>query len=286
MKETLKGAVFIIAAMAVFGFMGIFIRFLNLPAHVIVFFSFFFTGIILFVFFLIKDRKILFVKKYLLILALMGLFNILNNVFYFQAFANTTISNAVLTHYTAPIFVALLAPIILKEKIEKVTIKALFFSVIGVMLISYSGNFSFYAGEFIGILYGIASGLMYALVIITAKHISKFISIFSINIYQSFFGAMILLPFVAVTKFTLDFSFTIWLLILFALIFGVIATCLHFAGISRVKSQHAGILAYAEILFASFYGFVFFFEMPQLTTVIGGALILFGGYLVIRRGRK
>ena len=192
MKETLKGAVFIIAAMAVFGFMGIFIRFLNLPAHVIVFFSFFFTGIILFVFFLIKDRKILFVKKYLLILALMGLFNILNNVFYFQAFANTTISNAVLTHYTAPIFVALLAPIILKEKIEKVTIKALFFSVIGVMLISYSGNFSFYAGEFIGILYGIASGLMYALVIITAKHISKFISIFSINIYQSFFGAMIL----------------------------------------------------------------------------------------------
>jgi len=283
MKETLKGAFFIIAAMVIFGFTGIFIRFLNLPAHVIVFFSFLFISIALSAFFLIKDRKIFFVKKYLLILALMGLFNILNNFFYFLAFVNTTISNAVLTHYTAPVFVALLAPFILKEKIEKVTIKALLFSVIGVVLISYSGNFSFYAKDFVGILYGTASGLMYALVIITAKHLSKSISIFSINLYHSFFGAMILLPFVAMTEFTLNFSSMLWMLILFALIFGVLATCLHFAGVSKVKSQHAGILAYAEILFASFYGFVFFFEIPSPATIIGGILILFGGYLVIRR---
>jgi len=283
MKETLKGAVFIIAAMAIFGFTGIFIRFIDLPAHVIVFFSFLFISLALSTFFLIKDRKIFFVKKYLLILALMGLFNILNNFFYFLAFVNTTISNAVLTHYTAPVFVALLAPFILKEKIEKVTIKALLFSVIGVVLISYSGNFSFYAKDFVGILYGTASGLMYALVIITAKHLSKSISIFSINLYHSFFGAMILLPFVAMTEFTLNFSSMLWMLILFALIFGVLATCLHFAGVSKVKSQHAGILAYAEILFASFYGFVFFFEIPSPATIIGGILILFGGYLVIRR---
>ncbi len=283
MKETLKGAVFIISAMAIFGFTGIFIRLINLPAQVIVFFSFLFIGVVLSAFFLIKDRKIFFVKKYLLILALMGLFNILNVFFFFQAFVNTSISNAVLTHYTAPVFVALLAPFILKEKIENITIKALFFSVIGVALIGYSENFSFYTKEFIGILYGVASGIMYALVIITAKHLSKFISIFSINIYQSFFGAMMLLPFVAMTKFTLNFSFMIWVMVLFALVLGVLATCLHFAGVSKVKSQHAGILAYAEILFAVFYGFVFFFEVPSLATIIGGILILFGGYLVIRR---
>lgn len=282
MKETLKGIIFILAAMAVFGFTGVFIRFLNLPSQVIVFFSFLFTGMILFIFFLIKDRKVLFVKKYLLILALMGLFNILNNFFFFQAFINTSISNAVLTHYTAPIFVALLAPFILKEKIEKITTKALFFSVIGVALIAYSGDFSFYAKDFIGIIYGTASGLMYALVIITAKHLSKFISIFSINIYQSFFGAMILLPFVAVTNFSLNFSFMMWFLILFALIFGVLASCLHFAGVSRVKSQHAGILAYTEIMFATFYAFVFFFEIPKIPAIIGGILILYGGYLIIR----
>ena len=226
--EIKKGALFIIVAMLIFGFMGIFVRFLNLPSFVIVFFNFLFAGLILFFGFLID-------KKYLWLLVLFGLFNVANNFFYFQAFIKTTISNAVFTHYTAPIFVALLAPLLIKEKLERITILGLFLSVIGLVFIT-NINFSFRSEDFSGIMFGLASGVMYALGIISVKYLSKYMNVTSINVYQSFAGSLILMPFVINTNLNLNFNLFL-LLLVFAVLFGIIATLLHFAGIKRVKSQ-------------------------------------------------
>lgn len=281
MKETLKGAVFIIVATLMFGFMGIFVRFLGLPSFVIVFFSFLFSAIILLLFFLFKDTSIIFIKKHLLLIILLGIFNLFNNFFFFQAFVSTTISNAVLTHYTAPIFVALLAPFLLKERLEKITIISLIIAVAGLGIISHQ-DLSFQSNDFIGMMYGTASGLMYALVIIVIKHLSKYLSVFTINIYQSLIVALLMAPFVIVSKINVSVT-SLFLLLLFALLFGVIATLLYMQGIKRIKSQHAGILAYIEPVAATFYAMMFFREIPTLNTIIGGVLILMSGYLIIRR---
>jgi len=282
MKQTLKGAIFVIAATLIFGLMGIFVRSLDMPSQVIVFFSFLTPAVVLFFFFLLNGKPLIVAKRYIWIVAALGAFNILNNFFYFQAYVNTTISNAVLTHYTAPIFVALLAPFILKEKIEKITINALLLSMVGLIFITYSNKFSFYTKDFIGIAYGTASGIMYALVIVIVKYLSKYLSIYAINTYQSFTGALILLPFVLKAGFP-NTPNSLFLLILFGLVFGVIATLLYFAGVKRIKSQHVGILAYTEPIAATIYALIFFFEIPSLNTIIGGVLILFSGYLIIRR---
>ena len=114
----------------------------------------------------------LLIKKYKWFILLYGIINLLNNFFFFQAFLNTSISNAVLTHYTAPIFVALLAPYLLKERLEKITIIALIIAIIGLGIISYQ-NLSLQSKDFIGIVFGTASGLMFALVIISIKYLSK-----------------------------------------------------------------------------------------------------------------
>jgi len=234
-------------------------------------------------FFLFKDKSIIFVKKYMWLIILLGLFNLFNNFFFFQAFVNTTISNAVLTHYTAPVFVALLAPFLLKERLEKITIIALIVAIAGLEIISYQ-NLSFQSDDFIGVAYGTASGLMYALVIILIKHLSRYLSVFTINIYQSLIVALLMAPFVIVSKVSVSIN-SLFLLLLFALLFGILATLLHMQGIKRVKSQHVGILAYIEPVAATFYAFIFFFEVPSLNTIIGGALILFSGYLILRRGK-
>ncbi len=281
MKETLKGALFIIAAMLIFGFMGIFVRFLNLPSQTILFFSFLFSGIILFVIFFFKDKSIIFIEGSWKFLFLLVIVNLFNNFFYFQAFINTTISNAVLTHYTAPIFVALLAPFFLKEKIEKITIYSLLVAIIGMLFIAYS-DLSLGLSELKGIAYGTASGLMYGLVIITTKHLSNRLSPFSITMYQSFFIALLLSPFVFHTDNNLTSS-KIALLLLFAVLFGITATLFIIAGIKRIKSQHVGILAYVEPIAASFYAFILLSEIPGSSTIIGGAFILFSGYLILRR---
>ncbi len=281
MKEIFKGALLIILAMSIFGFIGIFVRFLSLPSQTIVFFNFLITSIMLFAFILVKDRRMLNAKKYLVVLILLAAANVLNNYFFFQAFVLTEISNAVLTHYTAPIFVALLAPVLLKEKIEKITVLALMLSALGLLVMSYH-SFSFHSKDFSGIMYGTASGLMYAFVIIAVKHLSGNMPIYPINMYQSFFGALFLAPFTLNSGLNIGAS-KIFMLLLFAFIFGITATLLNINGIKRVKSQHAGILAYIELVAASIYAFIFFLEIPNLTTVIGGILILFSGYMIIRK---
>ena len=279
MNESQKGAFFIIVAMLIFGFYGLFVRALNLPSFVILFYNFLIAGIILVIIFLVKDKSIVIVKKHIWWLLLLGFFSTLNNLFYFQAFVLTTISNAVLTHYTAPIFVAILAPFLLREKLDKLTVVALILSVFGLIVVSYN-DFSFYAKDFLGIIYGTASGLMYGLVIITIKYLSQYLSIYSINIYQSLIGALLLIPFVIRFSSIPSIS-TLFLLLLFALLFGVAATLIYFAGVKRVKSQHAGILAYSEPIAATLYAIILFSELPKLNTIIGGLLILISGYLII-----
>ncbi|MBS3132455.1 DMT family transporter [Candidatus Woesearchaeota archaeon] len=280
MKESLKGALYIVSAMLIFAFFGIFLRFLNLPSLVVVFFYFMLTGVFMFIFFFFKNKSIIIVKSHWHLIILLALFNIGNNFFYFQSFSRTTISNAVVTHYTAPIFVAILAPFLLKEKMDRATLYALGISIIGLLFITYN-DLSFGSSHIAGIAYGIASGLMYGLVIIIVKHLSGKLSSFSIITYMCLLGGFILSPF----AFAADVNYgprLIFMLALFAVLFGVIATSFHFAGIKRVKSQHAGILAYAELVAAPIYGLIFFNEIPALSTIIGGIMIFIAGYLIMK----
>lgn len=277
MKEEIKGFIFIIGAMGIFGLYGIFVRFLNLTPQLILFFNAFFVALILFLIFF-KKREIFNIKQHRLIIVLLGIAFVANNFFYFAAFQLTTIANAILTHYTAPIFVAVLAPFLLREKLEKVTLISLIISFLGLFLIASEG-LSLSSPNFLGILFGVASGLAYAFSIIIYKYLLRDLPVYTLIFYQSLVGSMILAPFI-IPQISSSLPF-LWLLS-FALLFGILATFLHFQGIKRVKAQHAGILGYTEPLFGASYAFLFFAEIPTIITLIGGTFIILGGYLIFR----
>jgi len=280
MKGEIKGFIFIIGAMAVFGFYGIFIRFLNLSSQLILFFNALFVAIILFLAFLRQSERFN-VRQYKLIILFLGMAFVANNFCYFKAFQLTTIANAILTHYTAPIFVAILAPLFLREKLEKITLISLIISFLGLFLIASEG-LSLSPANFSGILFGTASGLAYAFSIIIYKYLLKNLSVYTLIFYQSLVGSIILAPFVLPRVST---SLPWFYLLFFALLFGIFATFLHFQGIKRIKAQQAGILGYAEPVFGISYAFLFFSEIPTKMSLIGGLLIVLGGYLIFRRFR-
>ena len=280
MKGEIKGFIFIIGAMAVFGFYGIFIRFLNLSSQLILFFNALFVAIILFLAFLRQSERFN-VRQYKLIILFLGMAFVANNFFYFKAFQLTTIANAILTHYTAPIFVAILAPLFLREKLEKITLISLIISFLGLCLIASEG-LSLSPANFSGILFGTASGLAYAFSIIIYKYLLKNLSVYTLIFYQSLVGSIILAPFVLPQVST---SLPWFYLLSFALLFGIFATFLHFQGIKRIKAQQAGILGYTEPVFGISYAFLFFSEIPTKMSLIGGLLIVLGGYLIFRRFR-
>ncbi|MBI5057945.1 MAG: DMT family transporter [Nitrospirae bacterium] len=282
----------IIIAILIWSSLGIFIRNIGLPNVAIVFYSCAIAGVIQWILLLLKGqfRKDLDianrVHKILLLIAI-PVCTIANTLLFYFAFKHTTIANAVLAHYTAPIFVAILAPIFLKEKSHKTTWLAIVLSSIGLWLMlwmpSSGGAASMSVSERYGIIAGACSGIAYAFLILILRVVaSQYLSLVIIFLQNSIV-AVLLLPFV----FTIPVSMqSLPYLIAMGVLHSTIAPLIYVQGFQSVKANDAAILGYFEPIGATILAFIFLNELPGLTALFGGSLILLSGYLIFRdRGK-
>lgn len=224
-----------------------------------------------------KSRIFLNIKK-LKGLFLLAIFFILNMLTYLGALKYTTGAIAVLTHYTAPIFVAILAPIFLKERITKRIIIGLLLSITGFIAIFYTKQ-GVKGESLIGALLGLASGLFYALIIIIAKRVLLRIEEELLLFYQNLFSVFIFIPFLAFFKLNFEKGHFFSISIL-SFLYSVLASKLYVNALKRVEGIRASIIGYLEPLGTIIWGFIFFQENITIKTIIGGIFILFSGYLV------
>ena len=126
-----------VSAMLIFGTIGLFVKNIDLTSSEIAFVRGVIGGIVLVVVSLLIKNKVSFkdVKANLLLLLLSGGAIGLNWIFLFQAYKYTTISNATLSYYFAPVFVMLLSPFILKEKLTLKKILCVACAMLGMMCI-------------------------------------------------------------------------------------------------------------------------------------------------------
>ena len=135
-------------------------------------------------------------------------------------------------------------------------------------------------------MFGLISALFYGLSInIVKKLLDNKATPLSIIFYQSLIPSIVLIPFLPLaTIFVIKEKMT--LLILYTIFATFIPVFLFFSGVKQVKAQHVGILAYSEVIVAILFGFMLFKEIPSSLTLIGGVLVLFSGYLIIRAEAK
>lgn len=278
----------IITAILIWSSLGIFIRKIDIPNHCIIFYTAAVAGFLQFI--ILTSTGLL--KKarrsgggtwtpVLLIAA--PLCFIANSLLFYFAFRNTTISNAVLTHYTAPIFVAILAPVLLKEKIHKTTWIAIALSSIGLWLImggKGAGTEIIHGSrEHLGIIAGALSGLAYAFLIMIVRKIAPLYSSLFITFIQSGIVTIVLLPFVIRTPLPAQY---IPYLITMGVLHSTIAPLLYVQGFRSVKANEAAILGYFEPIGATLLALIFLNEEPVMQALIGGALILYSGYIILK----
>ena len=215
------------------------------------------------------------------LLALLALSLLLNNYFYFAAFNQTSIAVAVFSHYTAPLFVVLLAPFLLSEKFDKRLLVPLFISLLGLATILAPGwRFNLLASDIKGAFYGVASGLAYAFTLIYAKRLTARLSPLALVFWQSVFILIFLLPFYMLNP-LFDLPTASWLqLLAVGILHCTLAPLVYLSGLRHVKAQHAAIIGYVEPLSAVFLGLLLINETPSLSTCFGGAAILFSGLLI------
>ncbi|MDP2647977.1 MAG: DMT family transporter [Candidatus Yanofskybacteria bacterium] len=225
-------------------------------------------------------------KTSFLTLVFLGILTTVNNSLFNLSIKATTIANAVLTHYLAPVFLLFLGLYFFKEHIEKRSIVALLISLAGLALILSPQELTFDNTHFIGLLLGTASAVFFASEIVAKKKLSLHYKADIITIWFFMVTILLLLPFVSVASLwqmnTADWS----MLILYGVIIIATGISLFISGTKDTKAQHIGILSYLEPLGAILWGIVLLSEELTIFTALGGALILFGGYLILKDNKK
>lgn len=270
------GYLYILIAIFLWSSLGVVVRLSGVESHILIFYSLLISIILQGV--IVSQKKyrseITGVKK-LLSPFILGIFLMLNNFFFFYAFQNTTISNAVLTHYTAPIIVAFLAAVFLGEKVTAKLITAITVASAGLWILL--NGFNAIQGQGYGIAAGLASGVSYAIIIILSRTYSGHFSPVVLSFWANAFIVAMLLPFIRV------FPLHAWKsLLVMGIVHSTIAPILYFKGLQTVTANRAAVLGYLEPVSAILFSMIFLNEKPGIYSVFGGVLILFSGYLTVR----
>jgi len=285
-KPKFTGYFYVAAAAIIWGSNGVIVNRVPYDAHTVAFFRVLFASLTLLpVVLLTRKAEVISAAKSWRIMLSLGLLLALGWTLLFRSMKLIAIANAVFLNYTAPIFATLLAPLFLKEKLEKSTLLALAISVVGIVLILFQQNLQI--GDLndlnrLGVILGLLAGLAYAgFTIVSKKALSSFSSEV-VAFYSYSTATLFLLPFVIGIDFSPD-STSLRLLLVLGILNTAFAVTLYLRGLRMVKAQKAVVFTYLEPVSALVFGFLFLAQPPTPLMLVGGSLILFAGYIVASR---
>ena len=226
-------------------------------------------------------------------------FTLLTSVFYAGTlscfvYANktTTAANAIFLQYTAPIYILILAPFILKEKFRAFDLLTVIVCIAGMSLFflePQNAANKLASNVFLGNVVALASGVFFGLYFIFLRHPRSLknknpaLSVF----YGNIIIVLLMLPLVFNNPPTQINSKDV-LVILFLGIFQIgIAYVLFTNGIARgVRSLDASIIGFIEPLLNPIWVFLIIGEKPSGWAILGGVIILGAVILHTLRGQK
>lgn len=266
----------ILLAIFLWSSLGIFIRTAGVAVHVIIFYSCFIAAVLQGTILFFRFRRSGFpgIREFRNPLIL-GIFALVNTFSFFYAYQNTTIANAVLTHYTAPVIVAFLAPVFLKETITRKVIAAIIIASTGLWLML--DGFSVSSGQAAGIMAGLVSGFAYAIIVILARVMRQGTDTLFMSFMINAVSVVVIAPFIREIPVN-----AAWTLVFMGIVHSTIAPLLYYGGFRTVTANKAAVLGYLEPVSAIIFSMIFLNETPGLNAVAGGALILFSGYLTLK----
>ena len=173
-NDSKKDKLMLCSAMVVFGTIGIFRRYIDLPSGMLAMSRGFIGTLYLIIFVMVTKKGISKenIKKNALPLVLSGIFIGFNWILLFEAYNYTSVAVATLCYYMAPIIVIAVSPIILKEKLSGKKIICVGVAVTGMVLVSGVVEMEgFKLSEIKGVLLGLGAAMLYATVVLINKKI-------------------------------------------------------------------------------------------------------------------
>ena len=266
-----------IIAGIIWGFSGLFVKYLNLPPTTVTFFRLAVPTVILLLFFLFKKIKLFHGNNKLILLA--STLNAARVYLYTIGFTFASIGNAIIILYTWPIFTTIFSILFLKEKVSKRTFVLLFIALIGTVLIYLNKEFSFSDNNFIGMTAMLLSAVIYALTVIIFKKESEKYSKYEIIFYQNIIGSIIFIPFIFINK-PLPTLFQTSVGLVYGALIGLVGFIFFFSALKKIKASTVSFLSYFEVVSAIILSVIFFQEALTWNMVAGGLLIILATTLI------
>jgi len=220
-------------------------------------------------------------------LLLMGLISATCLLLFFVTLRLTDVAIGMFLLFMAPVYVALLAPRLLGQRPDRVVAPALVVALAGMVAILLPALLGVGGVATVGIVTGVTTGLLFAAYQLLVKSLSRRVRSSSIVLVELVCVVVFLSPLAVWQGARMDEGLTQrdWVAVVVMGLFGTaLAYMLYVEGVRRVRVEHAAILGYLEPVSAPFYALLLLGETPAATTLLGGALILVAGLLIVRYG--
>ena len=267
----------LITSMAVFGTLAPFVRSISVSSGELALYRAVLAATLIALFLLVTKQPIPFrsIRKEVPLLLLSGSAMGFNWILLFEAYKYTTVSNATLSYYFAPVLVTLACPVLFRETLTKKQLLCFFMSTLGIVLITGTGGTGG-SNHLLGILFGLGAAVLYATVILVNKFIKTVDGIHR-TLLQFLAAIVVLVPYVLSTGgITLGgLNATGWgNLLIVGLVHTGITYCMYFSALKELPGQKAAILSYIDPLVAVIISVTVLGESMTIPQILGGCLIL------------
>ncbi|MDD4311114.1 MAG: EamA family transporter [Eubacteriales bacterium] len=235
---------------------------------------------------LLPKNRVRLQKKDILTVAICGL----TGIFLYAVLQNiamqwTSASSATLIIASYPIITLLMESLIYKKKLSAIKIVAILIAIVGVVILSYVKSESRVQGELLGIILFIIAGIGWAVYNFMMKSVVNHYPPITLQFYSTLFGTIFLLPLALLERgqwrqpTLLSFSMMMFL----GVFCSVIAYLLYNRGLKTMAPSTITSMLNLMPIIGVFFSWLLLGEQVTLRKVIGGAIVIFGVMLSVRK---
>lgn len=218
----------------------------------------------------------------------LGLLDALQLYTFMLALRHLDVALAVFLSYMSPIYIALVAPRLLRQRTEPVVVVALALAVAGIVVMLAPGLLDpALRVSTLGVAVGLTSGLLLALFFLVAKTLSADVDGSTMLISNGVIVAAVMLPLGLIQWAGAGFPFVLadfWAVLGLAIFSTAFGGTIFLHGMRYIPVQHTSIVGLLEPASAPVFALAFLAERPSPWTLLGGVLILVGAVLVVLYG--
>jgi drug/metabolite transporter (DMT)-like permease len=267
-----RALIYVNIAVLLFGFAGLFGKWIELPSVGVTFGRVFFSSIALGLFMLITRQSFRLDNLSDVLTMIAGGF--IMGIHWWSIFESIKLSSVAIgtiTFSTFPLFLTFLEPLVYRQKIKRRNVIMAVIIIIGVILTI--PEFSFDNDIFKGVLIGMISPAAYSVLTLINKRFSEKYNGTKISFYEQAVAAVFLLPFTIVSHIE-PTAKDIGLLIIFGVVTTALAHTLFINCLKYIPAQLAAICSSMETVYGIIFAMIFLKEIPWPGEIAGAVIIL------------